>query len=220
VNEPEPYVEILRRLDLLVAEAQRTPPVIDPTKNVLDLVAAAIERQDDLRQAEAKRLDNLREAEGRRLDNLRRLERYFNERFDAQAERLRSAEAHRIDAQALAESRRIDALLQAAQQGVTLANEKQQAAAATLAAAVTSSAEALRATVTATAAQTNSSIQTLRDTMDKRMAEIERRQYEGHGRDIQRGEGRQGTQWATSSILTVVVLLVATATAIVVALTR
>ena len=33
------------------------PPEIDPTKNVLDLVAAAIERQDDLRKALEERLD-------------------------------------------------------------------------------------------------------------------------------------------------------------------
>lgn len=33
--------------------------VVDPTKNVLDLVAAAIQRQDDLRAAETRRIDDL-----------------------------------------------------------------------------------------------------------------------------------------------------------------
>ncbi len=39
--------------------------VIDPTKNVLDLVEAAIRRQDDLRVAEAKLQDALRIADAR-----------------------------------------------------------------------------------------------------------------------------------------------------------
>jgi len=34
-------------------------PAIDPTKNVLDLVQAAIKRQDDLRDAETRRLNEL-----------------------------------------------------------------------------------------------------------------------------------------------------------------
>lgn len=34
-------------------------PAIDPTKNVLDLVQAAIKRQDDLRDAETRRINEL-----------------------------------------------------------------------------------------------------------------------------------------------------------------
>lgn len=45
-------------------------PVIDPTKNVLDLVQAAIKRQDDLREAEAKFQNGMREAETRRINEL------------------------------------------------------------------------------------------------------------------------------------------------------
>jgi hypothetical protein len=44
--------------------------VIDPTKNVLDLVEAAIRRQDDLRERSDRRQDELREAETRRINEL------------------------------------------------------------------------------------------------------------------------------------------------------
>src|ERR1700674_403524 len=84
-------------------------PLIDPTANVLSLVAAAIERQDDLRVAEFKRQDDLRNEEKHCRDQL-------------DAERLRTdAEARR------AESGRIDALLQANTNNVALALEKQGA---------------------------------------------------------------------------------------------
>jgi hypothetical protein len=48
----------------------RGGPTIDPTKNVLDLVAAAIKRQDDLRDMEAKFQSAMRDAETRRLNEL------------------------------------------------------------------------------------------------------------------------------------------------------
>ncbi len=178
------------------------PPVIDPTANVLSLVSAAIARQDDLRHLENKRLDDLRNQE-----------RYFNERLTA-------AESYRIDAQALAESRRIDALLAAATNNVALASEKQSAAASTLAAQVSSSAEALRAAVAATAQQNSQAIGTLRDTLDKRLTDVEQRQYQTGGRDIQRDAGRQGSQWATGQLVAIFALLVGTATAILLALTH
>lgn len=67
-------------------------PTIDPTKNVLDLVAASITRQDDLRAAEMKRQDDVRWsenrrmeelslAETRRLDDLSRLRQYYDQRI-------------------------------------------------------------------------------------------------------------------------------------------
>ncbi len=57
-------------------------PVIDPTRNVLDLVAAQVQRQDDLREAEAASLrrevslraeydQKLRHAESARIDAIR-----------------------------------------------------------------------------------------------------------------------------------------------------
>jgi hypothetical protein len=44
--------------------------VVDPTKNVLDLVQAAIKRQDDLRDKDDRRHNELREAETRRINEL------------------------------------------------------------------------------------------------------------------------------------------------------
>lgn len=57
-------------------------PVVDPTQNVLDLVTAAIQRQDDLREAESAHVremmtlrahfyQELREAESARIDAIR-----------------------------------------------------------------------------------------------------------------------------------------------------
>ena len=51
-------------------EAGQYNKVIDPTKNVLDLVEAAIRRQDDLREKSDLRHNELREAETRRINEL------------------------------------------------------------------------------------------------------------------------------------------------------
>jgi len=100
-------------------------PTIDPTANVLNLVEAAIQRQDDLR--------NLTERYAKDLSDLR--ERY--------QEKLAEAESKRVDANALAESRRIDALLAASQNAVTLASIEGKGTAAALAERVDASAKAL-----------------------------------------------------------------------------
>jgi hypothetical protein len=55
--------------------------VIDPTKNVLDLVEAAIRRQDDLREAEAKYQNYARDAEAKRTDQLLAQARAYDERI-------------------------------------------------------------------------------------------------------------------------------------------
>jgi hypothetical protein len=55
-------------------------PVIDPTRNVLDLVAAAIQRQDDLRDAESR---HLREMAGLREEYAAELRRTEAARLDA-----------------------------------------------------------------------------------------------------------------------------------------
>lgn len=63
--------------------------VVDPTKNVLDLVEAAIRRQDDLRLAEAKFQDALRGAEARFGAAMRDADaRRLNELRDAETRRI------------------------------------------------------------------------------------------------------------------------------------
>jgi hypothetical protein len=100
-------------------------PTVDPTVNVLNLVEAAIQRQDDLRAAS---------------------ERYTKELSDLREkyqEKLADAESKRVDANALAESRRIDALLAAGNNAVQLAAIEGKSTAAALAERVEASAKAL-----------------------------------------------------------------------------
>lgn len=83
-----------------VAVDARGGQVVDPTKNVLDLVEAAIRRQDDLRAAEARRQDAertsevkfhiaMRDADLRRIADLRDADtRRLNELRDAETRRI------------------------------------------------------------------------------------------------------------------------------------
>lgn len=61
-----------------VAIDSRGGAVIDPTRNVLDLVEAAIRRQDDLRAAEAKYQNAMRDAETRRINELASQKQLFD----------------------------------------------------------------------------------------------------------------------------------------------
>jgi hypothetical protein len=151
-------------------------PLIDPTANVLSLVAAAIARQDDLRVAENKRTDDLRKQQMTYEKELQTV------RDQAQKD-LTNAESNRINAITLAESRRIDALLAAATNAVALASEKAGAQAATLAQQVATSAEALRAQVAATASSTNALITQVRETLEGRLTKVEQNQYQSGGRE-------------------------------------
>jgi hypothetical protein len=90
--------DILRRLAVLESADVKESALIDPTANVLGLVKAAIQRQDDLRAGETRRIDDLL-SERRRTDS------------DAKK----------------AEADRIDALLSANKNDVALALSKQQA---------------------------------------------------------------------------------------------
>jgi hypothetical protein len=115
--------------------------VVDPTKNVLDLVEAAVRRLDDLA--------DLRDEHTREMTVLR----------DAHAVEIRKAESARIDA-----IRQIDV------QAVQRASEVANIAATTLAAQVTTTAEAMRVQLTAALSPIQKSIEDLR-----------RAQYEAQG---------------------------------------
>jgi hypothetical protein len=111
----------------------RGRPVLDPTRNVLDLVDAAIKRQDDLRQ--------MADEHQREMANLRAS-------YD---ERVRDAESRRIDA------------IRAVDVGqVQRAAEVQQAQALTLANQVTATADAFRAALAAALEPITKSIEDLR----------------------------------------------------------
>ena len=113
VNIPDAFQEIISRLKDLKADADgkesKAPviPLIDPTANVLSLVAAAITRQDDLRNAESQH-----QAE------VRKVTQYYEDKL--REERTRSDREAKI-----AEAGRINALLEANTNNVALALEKQ-----------------------------------------------------------------------------------------------
>jgi hypothetical protein len=141
--------------DALVARGY----VSDPTRNVLDLVTAAIKRQDDLRFADS---GNLREIVGLRAD------------YD---DKLRDAETARIDA-----IRSVDV------GNVQRAAEVQAAQALTLATQVTTSADALRAQVEAARQQTATALAAALEPIQKDIQDLRRVQYEGVGQRIQSTE--------------------------------
>ena len=162
-------------------------PVVDPTKNVLDLVRAESLRQDGLREMEAHYLRKLAELESGHLREIAELREYYNQK-------LRQSETDRIDA-----IRGVDV------DAVQRAAEVQAAAQQTLATQVATSAEALRNQVSATASVTAAGWATALEPMQRRIDDLTRAQYEAQGvrtnvvdaRD-ERGESRaRGTSTST-----------------------
>jgi hypothetical protein len=181
------FQEIISRLEALklVAAGDKAPviPLIDPTANVLSLVAAAIARQDDLRVAEFKRIDDLREKSETCAHEVSKVQ------LQAQKD-LAVAESKRIDALTVAESRRIDAILAGAANAVLLDRAKSEAQAAQLAAQVVTSAQTLQAQVATTAKAT-----------DARITLLEQSQYGILGASTQRSEGRRESQWVIGLVI-------------------
>jgi len=139
-------------------------PVVDPTKNVLDLVEQAIKRQDDLRQMEAS---------------------HFRELIDIRAthtKEMRKAEAERIDA-----IRAVDV------GNVQRAAEVQAQQAATLATQVAQSAEAMRSQVSAAASAASIALAAALEPVQKDIADLRRAQYEAQGQKAQVVETRAGS---------------------------
>jgi hypothetical protein len=157
-------------------------PVVDPTKNVLDLTNAATKRIDDLRATDSKyielaikRLDDLRAIESLRIDQLRQAESL---RIKEQLE-IRADYSQRLE---LAEAKRIDAIRAVDVSAVAVASQRASDQALVLAAQVATSAEALRALVATTAATVAQSQQQLSATLTTRLTSLEQAQYEGKGK--------------------------------------
>lgn len=135
-------------------------PTIDPTKNVLDLVAAETRRHDDLRHAEGRRQDDLRIAE-RLLHEAER--RHISEmaavRDSCSTEKAVMREHHSKEMR-IAEKERLDATRQQDQIAVNTAADRAQVA--------------IKA-VADTMAQTFNSI-------IARIAALERTSYSGEGK--------------------------------------
>lgn len=140
-------------------------PVIDPTKNVIELVAAAMLRQDDLREVEKT---NTRE--------VLKLQSDFHRE-------LRVSEKERLDA-----IRKVDV------EAVATAAFAADARASTLAKQVTDSAEALRSQVSAAAIASDVALKAALDPITKDIAELRKVQYENAGSKAQTVEARDITR--------------------------
>lgn len=155
--------------------------MFDPTQNVLDLVQAAVLRQDDLRQAEKEHLRELLALRGEQGDNDRR---HIKDMVALRAEYdadLREAEAKRIDA-----IRAVDVAAVAAAAAV------QTTQASTLATQVATSAEALRNQVAAAASAQTVALAAALEPIIKDIADLRRAQYEAQGSRAQIVETRAG----------------------------
>jgi hypothetical protein len=160
-------------------------PVVDPTKNVLDLVEAANRRQDDLRQAEQAHMREVltlrtelgnqdskcaAEIAGLRAEN---------------AETLREIEQAHAAELRLAEAQRIDAIRQVDVEAVQRAAEVQSTAADRLAKQVTDSAEAMRTQVAAASEAATRNLATAVSPLTEAVAELRQAQYEAQGQKTQ-----------------------------------
>jgi hypothetical protein len=165
-------------------------PVIDPTQNVLDLVKAAMQRQDDLREMQSQytgRIGEMREVHARDVSELRaaydgqlrEAARRSEERLDSKDQQLRAAETARIDA-----IRAVDV------GAVNRAAEVSATQAATLATQVATSAEALRGQVEAARQQTATALAAALEPIQKDIQDLRRAQYEAQGQKTQVVETR------------------------------
>lgn len=157
--------------------------VPDPTANVLALVAAAIRRQDDLRESEARHTADMSELRAKH------------------AEDLRHAETQRIDA-----IRAVDvaAVQQASQVSATQAS--------TLAAQVATSAETLRTQVAAAATAATVALAAALEPIQKDIADLRRAQYEAQGQKTQVIDTRSTTaqnQTAVGLVLSAIIVAIA-----------
>lgn len=141
-------------------------PVIDPTENVLALVGAAIQRQDDLREMSTQHLKEMAE--------------------------LRARHAHELSR---AETARIDAIRAVDVGAVNRAAEVASTQAATLAAQVATSAEAMRAQVTAAAAAASVNLTAALEPIQKDVSDLRRVQFEQQGAKEVRTTDRSQSNW-------------------------
>jgi hypothetical protein len=153
-------------------------PVVDPTRNVRDLVAAENRRQDDLREMEAAHVREVSEIRADcQTDEIAGVQHIEQLRAD-HAKEIRLAETARIDA-----IRAVD--VQAVQQAATV----QAAQAGALAATVATSAEAMRAQVAAAASAAATSLGAALEPIQKDIQDLRKAQYEAQGVKAQSTEG-------------------------------
>lgn len=135
--------------------------VLDPTKNVLDLVNAAIKRQDDLREAESRHIREVME-----------LRSSYNQQLTR------------------AETARINAIRAVDVGAVNRAAEVSAQQATTLAAQVATSAETLRTQVAAAAAAATVALSAALEPIQKDIQDLRKAQYEAQGIKTQTSDTR------------------------------
>jgi hypothetical protein len=140
-------------------------PVLDPTANVIAILAAAVQRQDDLRDAHERYSAKLAETRSHYED------------------RLREAEAKRIDAIRAVDVNAVSRAAEvSAQQAMTLANQ------------VAVSAETLRNQVAAAASAQATALAAALEPINAAIADLRRVQYESVGQRTQVVEGRDSNK--------------------------
>lgn len=162
---------------------------IDPTRNVLDLVAAGATRADDLRELNDRRLD----AEIRII---------ATQVSCAKEVALLRVDHHRELRKA--ESERLDSIRQVDREDVNKTAAQALSAIATLAAATTTTAETLRGQVATTAAAAQMSLANSMAEVNKRLSALELSQSSGGGEKA----GRLSQQQLAMMIVTFLVGLV------------
>jgi hypothetical protein len=183
-------------------------PAYDPSANVLDLVRAAVTRLDDLQESREKLAELRQEALRREMDLRAEHQKAFAIlRGEHSAENLRS------------EARRIDALRELDRLEVRTATERHQVAVealarttATLADTLRTSAEnmarSLAAQAEASKKETDARIEASKKEADARISAIERSLAAGTGK----GEGSKSNLATISTILSIILMLIALGT--------
>jgi hypothetical protein len=149
-------------------------PVIDPTKNVIALNAAANKRQDDLREMSTRHLQDMLERDRAHIEQILAMRAEFaKEQHESDADHLREIrvlETNRIDA-----IRAVDVAATAA--AATAAENR----AGTLAAQVSAAAEAMRTANADAIAGAQSALSIAIAPLMAAVQEVQRRQYEEAG---------------------------------------
>jgi hypothetical protein len=139
-------------------------PAVDPTKNVLDLVAAEGRRVDQALEA-AEKLSDTKHAHAKEIGDLR------------------AAHARELDEK---ESQRLDAIRDVDVAAAALDRERAAAAASALAMQVSVSASTLRDLVATTADAAAKAAAAIYTPLAERIAQLERASYEGSGKSAER----------------------------------
>jgi hypothetical protein len=142
-------------------------PVIDPTKNVLDLVEAAVKRLDDMTALRGDLVDE-------KIKRLEREQALLVTMADLRAE-------HQRDLDAL-ESKRLDAMRQVDQLAVKTEADRASSAITALANAAATTAETLRSAVNTSATNLATALDRTVASITERIAALEKSSYTGQGK--------------------------------------